>query len=270
MDVLDVRLPRAVRAAAASRATREFETAKVDGRTRLHASTPTAATCARRCRRRAGLAPRARRSAPAIQPPERAAVARPGGPPRRRRRGPRAVARPEVRARRLLVVASRPTTSCASASARSTRATTSRSRRSRLADDLGPPAEGYQGNWIPHQLRAAVEDGVFFVGDSAGHCLPTTAEGIRTALLLRAGVRARAARRRRGPPDARAGAGTATARSPRTTSGRSTGCCASRPRRPASMTAAADGHARSTSMDRQRFVDWAFAHYLDIAPPSYV
>src|SRR5947209_7065074 len=54
----------------------------------------------------------------------------------------------------------------------------------RLAGDLRLPAERYQGNWIPHQLRAAVEDGVFFVGDSAGHCLPLTAEGIRTALYF--------------------------------------------------------------------------------------
>ena len=54
----------------------------------------------------------------------------------------------------------------------------------RLAGDLGLPPEGYQGNWIPHQLRRAVEDGVFFVGDSAGHCLPLTAEGIRTALYF--------------------------------------------------------------------------------------
>ena len=54
----------------------------------------------------------------------------------------------------------------------------------RLAGDLNLPPEGYQGNWIPHQLRAAVEDEVFFAGDSAGHCLPLTAEGIRTALYF--------------------------------------------------------------------------------------
>jgi digeranylgeranylglycerophospholipid reductase len=53
-----------------------------------------------------------------------------------------------------------------------------------LADELGVSAERYQGNWIPHQLRAATEDGVFFAGDSAGHCLPLTAEGIRTALYF--------------------------------------------------------------------------------------
>jgi menaquinone-9 beta-reductase len=54
----------------------------------------------------------------------------------------------------------------------------------RLARDLDLPASGYQGNWIPHQLRSAVEDDVFFAGDSAGHCLPLTAEGIRTALYF--------------------------------------------------------------------------------------
>ncbi len=30
-------------------------------------------------------------------------------------------------------------------------------------------------------LRPATEDGVFFAGDSAGHCLPLSGEGIRTA-----------------------------------------------------------------------------------------
>lgn len=54
----------------------------------------------------------------------------------------------------------------------------------RLAGDVGQPAVRFQGNWIPHRLRDATEDGVFFVGDSAGHCLPLTAEGIRTALYF--------------------------------------------------------------------------------------
>jgi flavin-dependent dehydrogenase len=51
-----------------------------------------------------------------------------------------------------------------------------------LATDLGHEPARYQGNWIPHELRAPTEAGVFFAGDSAGHCLPLTAEGIRTAL----------------------------------------------------------------------------------------
>jgi flavin-dependent dehydrogenase len=54
----------------------------------------------------------------------------------------------------------------------------------RLALDLEREAVRYQGNWIPHRLRPAAEDGIFFVGDSAGHCLPLTAEGIRTALYF--------------------------------------------------------------------------------------
>ena len=53
-----------------------------------------------------------------------------------------------------------------------------------LADDLERPAVRYQGNWIPHKLRPGTEDGIFFVGDSAGHCLPLTAEGIRTAFYF--------------------------------------------------------------------------------------
>ena len=53
-----------------------------------------------------------------------------------------------------------------------------------LAEDLERDPVRYQGNWIPHRLRDATEDGVFFVGDSAGHCLPLTAEGIRTALYF--------------------------------------------------------------------------------------
>jgi menaquinone-9 beta-reductase len=51
----------------------------------------------------------------------------------------------------------------------------------RLATDLDQAAVRYQGNWIPHKIRRATEDGTFFAGDSAGHCLPLTAEGIRTA-----------------------------------------------------------------------------------------
>jgi flavin-dependent dehydrogenase len=54
----------------------------------------------------------------------------------------------------------------------------------RLVADVDAEAVRYQGNWIPHRLRDATEDGVFFAGDSAGHCLPLTAEGIRTALYF--------------------------------------------------------------------------------------
>jgi len=51
-----------------------------------------------------------------------------------------------------------------------------------LAERLDADPVRWQGNWFPHRLRAAAADGVFFVGDSAGHCLPLSGEGIRTAL----------------------------------------------------------------------------------------
>jgi flavin-dependent dehydrogenase len=53
-----------------------------------------------------------------------------------------------------------------------------------LAERLHADAVRYQGNWFPHRLRAAVEDGVFFAGDSAGHCFPLSGEGIRTAFYF--------------------------------------------------------------------------------------
>jgi flavin-dependent dehydrogenase len=53
-----------------------------------------------------------------------------------------------------------------------------------LADRLDADAVRWQGNWFPHRLRPAAADGVFFVGDSAGHCLPLSGEGIRTAFYF--------------------------------------------------------------------------------------
>ncbi len=53
-----------------------------------------------------------------------------------------------------------------------------------LAGRLDRDAVRYQGNWFPHRLRDAAEDGVFFVGDSAGHCFPLSGEGIRTAFYF--------------------------------------------------------------------------------------
>ena len=53
-----------------------------------------------------------------------------------------------------------------------------------LAERLDREPLGFQGNWFPHRLREATEDGVFCVGDSAGHCLPLSGEGIRTAFYF--------------------------------------------------------------------------------------
>ena len=53
-----------------------------------------------------------------------------------------------------------------------------------IAARLDRDAVRYQGNWFPHRLRPATEDGVFFAGDSAGHCLPLSGEGIRPAFYF--------------------------------------------------------------------------------------
>ncbi|HEX3451711.1 MAG TPA: NAD(P)/FAD-dependent oxidoreductase [Solirubrobacteraceae bacterium] len=138
----------------------------------------------------------------------------------------------------------------------------------RLAGDLGVAAERYQGNWIPHKLRPAVEDGVFFVGDSAGHCLPLTAEGIRTALYfgLACGRELRAVvERRRSREDALARYGAFSAAHARKFEwmlrvqqavGRIT------PSR--SMTAIV------AAFENRRICGWAFDQYLAIAPPTFV
>jgi digeranylgeranylglycerophospholipid reductase len=138
----------------------------------------------------------------------------------------------------------------------------------RLAADLELPPTGYQGNWIPHQLRPAVEDGVFFVGDSAGHCLPLTAEGIRTALYfglacgreLRevcagSSTRATALRRYGAFSDAHAWKFASLLRVQQAV-GRLT------PTRAVT--------ALTRSLENPRVCAWAFEHYMNIAPPSYV
>jgi menaquinone-9 beta-reductase len=134
----------------------------------------------------------------------------------------------------------------------------------RLAEDVGSEAVRYQGNWIPHKLREATEDGVFFAGDSAGHCLPLTAEGIRTAFYF--GIAC--GRELRGVVEGRRTAAEALAR----------------------YAAFSDSHrwkfesmllaqrvvpkvaprvlARVLKgMQWEPFVRWSFTHYLEIAPP---
>jgi flavin-dependent dehydrogenase len=138
----------------------------------------------------------------------------------------------------------------------------------RLAHDLGLPAEGYQGNWIPHQLRRAVEDGVFFVGDSAGHCLPLTAEGIRTALYfglacgreLRAVV---AGTRTREQALARYGAFSDRHE-------RKYRWLLNVQRAIGQITPSRATTAVVRAFESRRLSSWAFDHYLDIAPPSFV
>ncbi len=137
----------------------------------------------------------------------------------------------------------------------------------KLAEDLGSPAVRFQGNWIPHELRDATEDGVFFAGDSAGHCLPLTAEGIRTALYFGlacgrelcqvvAGARTR--------EEALASYHAFSAASEwkfRLMLRMQHGVPRLRPRPLRAVVAL---------MCRRRLTSWAFRHYLDIAPPDQV
>ena len=76
-----------------------------------------------------------------------------------------------------------------------------------IAQRLRRDAVRYQGNWFPHELRPATEDGVFFAGDSAGHCIPLSGEGIRTAFYFAIAAAREIAQDPRRRADARAGPG---------------------------------------------------------------
>jgi digeranylgeranylglycerophospholipid reductase len=138
----------------------------------------------------------------------------------------------------------------------------------RLARDLERAPEGYQGNWIPHQLRPAVEDGIFFAGDSAGHCLPLTAEGIRTAFYfgiacareLHAAI---AGERTREQALARYGAFSASHE-------RKFRWLLNSQRIIGRLTPSRAITWMVRSFNNPRTCGWAFNHYLDIAPPSFV
>jgi flavin-dependent dehydrogenase len=135
-----------------------------------------------------------------------------------------------------------------------------------LAEDLDEDAVRYQGNWIPHQLRRATDDGIFFCGDSAGHCLPLTAEGIRTALYFGVALGRELRAVHEGGKSREQALHDYGAfndrhewkfrwmlRSQRLL-----------PRLPARVQ-----RAVIAACANQRFVDWAFGHYLRIAPPEF-
>jgi flavin-dependent dehydrogenase len=135
-----------------------------------------------------------------------------------------------------------------------------------LAEDLERDRVRYQGNWIPHKLRKGTEGGIFFAGDSAGHCLPLSAEGIRTALYFGIGL----GRELRGVVEGRQTREQAAAR----------------------YAEFNDSHEWKFKwmlrvqklvprvsprllgplirlFGTKRFIDWSFSHYLAIAPPEF-
>jgi len=136
----------------------------------------------------------------------------------------------------------------------------------RLVEDVEQQPHGYQGNWIPHRLRPATEDGVFFAGDSAGHCLPLTAEGIRTAFYFGIAL----GRELRAVVEGRQDKAAALERYGRFS--------ASHRWKFESMYLAQQSirclHGRPLDhltrvFTRPRVAHWAFQHYLEIAPPSF-
>jgi len=135
-----------------------------------------------------------------------------------------------------------------------------------LAEDLERDPVRYQGNWIPHRLRAATDDGIFFVGDSAGHCLPLTAEGIRTAFYF--GIAC--GRELRAVVDGDRSIASALARYDDFNEAHrwkfEAMLAAQRvvPRVPPRLL-----HGAIGAMQAKRFVDWSFGHYLEIAPPAF-
>ena len=198
--LLDVRLPDALSSCLRPSPTHEFETAKVNGRTGQHGPHRPRRPLRAADRRRARLAARARQRLPAARRP---ALARAGGPSLGRGRRHGAVDRPQVRAGRVRLELPgrrggpggrglvRPALPREGHDRDARRRTSSASRSATRAT-------GSRTACAP-----ATADGVFFVGDSAGHCLPLTAEGIRTALYfgiacgreLRAVIEGRAADR---------------------------------------------------------------------------
>jgi digeranylgeranylglycerophospholipid reductase len=135
-----------------------------------------------------------------------------------------------------------------------------------LAEDLRRDRVRYQGNWIPHKLRRATGRGVFFTGDSAGHCLPLTAEGIRTALYFGMAL----GRELRGVVDGRQSREDAARHYAEFNDSHEwkfkwmLRVQKLVPRIPPRLVG-----PLIRVLGTKRFVDWSFAHYLNIAPPEF-
>jgi flavin-dependent dehydrogenase len=135
-----------------------------------------------------------------------------------------------------------------------------------LAEDLGSDRVRFQGNWIPHKLRRATEGGVFFAGDSAGHCLPLSAEGIRTALYFGIAL----GRELRGVVDGRQSREQAATRYAEFNDSHEwkfrwmLRVQRFVPKIPPRLLG-----PMIRLLGAKRFVDWSFGHYLEIAPPRF-
>jgi menaquinone-9 beta-reductase len=106
------------------------------------------------------------------------------------------------------------------------------------------------------------------VGDSAGHCLPLTAEGIRTALYFGLAC----ARELRPVLEGRATREHALARYGAFSEAheRKYRWLLNTQRTVGRLTPSRAITAMARTMASERFCAWAFNHYLEIAPPSFV
>jgi menaquinone-9 beta-reductase len=135
-----------------------------------------------------------------------------------------------------------------------------------LAEDLDAERVRYQGNWIPHKLRKGTEGGIFFAGDSAGHCLPLSAEGIRTALYFGIAL----GRELRGVIDGWQDREAAAARYAEFNDSHEwkfrwmLRVQKLVPRIPPRLLG-----PLVRLLGNKRFIDWSFSHYLQIAPPEF-
>jgi menaquinone-9 beta-reductase len=135
-----------------------------------------------------------------------------------------------------------------------------------LAEDLDAERVRYQGNWIPHKLRKGTEGGIFFAGDSAGHCLPLSAEGIRTALYFGIAL----GRELRGVVDGWQDREAAAARYAEFNDSHEwkfrwmLRVQKLVPKIPPRLLG-----PLVRLLGNKRFIDWSFGHYLQIAPPGF-
>jgi flavin-dependent dehydrogenase len=135
-----------------------------------------------------------------------------------------------------------------------------------LAEDLDADRVRYQGNWIPHKLRKGTEGGIFFAGDSAGHCLPLSAEGIRTALYFGIAL----GRELRGVLDGWQDREAAAARYAEFNDSHEwkfrwmLRVQKLVPKIPPRLLG-----PLVRLLGNKRFIDWSFSHYLRIAPPEF-
>ena len=167
--------------------------------------------------------------------------------------------------------ASPPTASRGSASAPSIRASTSRDTTELLAEDLERDARPLSGQLDPAQDAPRDRGHRLLLRRLGGHCLPLTAEGIRTALYfgIALGRRATGQCTSGGGKTREDGAARVRGITTATMNGSSAGCCAPSASSPAfRLVYSASSFVRLGRPGLRG--PGRFGHYLRIAPPEYV